>query len=298
MSVKYFEDINTFLETIGIPLMTHQDFYIVKFEDHNYNINSPKVAYKHDYFEISFTIGYNALVSIEDKTRNTLDYNLSFTSPGQTVRWEMNEDVPKDSLSFMILFKSEFLPFINHVFNLFETFPFFNNFTRSSYQLNQEQITMFTRCFYDLYQENVLDNQTSIPILQSYLTALLFKAKRELKFSEKISYLKSRREEITYNFEHLIKQTKKKHQPIKYFADLLHISPIYLSECIKKTTDKTAKQMIDEYIVLEAKSLLKQSTCSIYEVAYTLGFEDDSNFVKYFKKQTGLTPKQFKIYGG
>lgn len=297
MSVKYFEDINTFLETIGIPLMTHQDFYIVKFEDHNYNINSPKVAYKHDYFEISFTIGYNALVSIEDKTRNTLDYNLSFTSPGQTVRWEMNEDVPKDSLSFMILFKPEFLPFINHVFNLFETFPFFNNFTRSSYQLNQEQITMFTRCFYDLYQENALDNQTSIPILQSYLTALLFKAKRELKFSEKISYLKSRREEITYNFEHLIKQTKKKHQPIKYFADLLHISPIYLSECIKKTTDKTAKQMIDEYIVLEAKSLLKQSSSSIYEVAFTLGFEDDSNFVKYFKKQTGLTPKQFKIYG-
>lgn len=297
MSVKYFEDINTFLETIGIPLMTHQDFYIVKFEDHNYNVNSPKVAYKHDYFEISFTIGYNALVSIEDKTRNTLDYNLSFTSPGQTVRWEMKEDVPEDSLSFMILFKPEFLPFINHVFNLFETFPFFNNFTRSSYQLNQEQITMFTRCFYDLYQENALDNQVSIPILQSYLTALLFKAKRELKFSEKISYLKSRREEITYNFEHLIKQTKKKHQPIKYFADLLHISPIYLSECIKKTTDKTAKQMIDEYIVLEAKSLLKQSSSSIYEVAFTLGFEDDSNFVKYFKKQTGLTPKQFKIYG-
>ena len=62
----------------------------------------------------------------------------------------------------------------------------------------------------------------------------------------------------------------------------------------KKQQVKTAKQIIDEYLVLEAKSLLKQSTNSVAEIGYALGFEDNSNFVKYFKKQTNFTPKQYK----
>lgn len=296
MSIKYYEHINEFLDTIGIPQISHEHFYIVKFEDHNYNINSPKTAYKHNYFEVSFSIGYNALVSIDDKTDNALDYNLSFTSPGQTVKWQMDENSHTDSISYMVLFKPEFLPFLNDAFSLFETFPYFNNFTRSSYQLNKNQKTLFKKCFLDLYTENTLGELCSVNVLKAYLTALLFKAKRELQYSLGISYLKTRREEITYNFENLVKQTKQKHKPIRFFADLLHISPIYLSECVKKATNKTAKQIIDEYVILEAKSLLIQSTLSVFEVSHTLGFEDDSNFVKYFKKQTGLTPKQFKIY--
>lgn len=296
MSVIYYKHINDFLDTIGVPQLIHDDFYIVKFEDHEFNINQPRSAYKHDYFEISITIGYNALVSIEDQTRNTLDYNLSFASPGQIIKWEMNQVEFTDTVSYMILFKPRFLPFANGILSLFKTFPYFNNFVLSSFKLDHGQKELFKRCFYDLHKEHQLHKACNIDILKSYLTILLFKAKRELKFSSEVSYLKTRRQEITYNFENLIKATKQKHKPIRYYADQLNISPIYLSECVKKETTKTAKQIINEYIILEAKSLLKQSGDSISEVANQLGFEDDSNFVKYFKKQTGLTPKQFKIY--
>jgi len=296
MSVMVYENINDFLNTVGIPKMVCEGFYIVKFEDHNYNMNSPITAYKHNFFEISFTIGYNAIVSAEDKMSSTEDYNLSFTSPGQIVKWEIEDHTQSDSVRFMILFKPEFLPFVSDVFSMFETFPFFNNFTRSSYKLNMNQKQVFKQCFNDLYLENELGQLCSINIVKAYLTALLFKAKRELKFSLGISYLKSRREEITYNFEKLIKKTKQKHHPIHYYADLLNISPIYLSECIKAVTGRTAKYMINNYLILEAKSLLKQSQYPIYEIANRLGFDDDSNFVKYFKKLTGSTPKQYKIY--
>ena len=145
-----------------------------------------------------------------------------------------------------------------------------------------------------IYTEYKLNHEDSLEIIKSYLTLLLFKSKRELMFSNNISYLRSRAEEITYNFEKLIKTTKNKHQPIKFYADQLNISTIYLSECVKKVTGKTAKQVIDEYLILEAKSLLKQSTNTISEIAYSLGFEDASNFVKYFKKQTGITPRTYK----
>ena len=296
MSVKYYNHINDFLDTIGIPHIKHQNFYIVKFEDYDFKINSPRTAYKHDFFEISFTVGYDALLSIEDKTVNTLDYNLVFASPGQVIKWKMEGEQPKDSVSYMILFKPEFLPFAHSIFNLFETFPYFNSFTLSGYKLNLSQKQLFANCFKEMYAEYKIGSGTQLEILKSYLTILLFKAKRELEYSEEKSFLKTRRQEITYMFELLVKQSKVKHKPIKYYADQLNVSSIYLSECIKKVTNKTAKQVINEYLILEAKSLLKQSDYPVFEIGRQLGFVDDSNFVKYFKKQTGLTPKQYRIY--
>lgn len=296
MSVKYFKHINDFLDTLDVPQIIHDDFYIVKFENHNFHVNQPQAAYSHDYFEIFLSVGYNTMVSTEDKEANTLEYNISFVSPGQLVKWETNKIPMKDTISYMILFKPAFLPFVNGKFSLFETFPYFNNYTQPSYKLTQLQKLQFKRCFQDLHDEYKLGEMAARDILKSYLTVLLFKAKRELKCNTEVSYLKTRKEEITYDFENLVKRTNQKHHPIKYYADLLNISSIYLSECVKSVTDKTAKQIIDEYLILEAKSLLKLSNYTIYEIAHRLGFDDDSNFVKYFRKQTKLTPKQFKIY--
>lgn len=294
MSLKYYSNINDFLDALGAPQLILDGFYILKFEDHNFDINLARNEYKHDYFEILLTLRYNTYTPIEDQTKNVIDYNLSFTSPGQPVNIDTLK--MKGRINYMILFKPEFLPFATGLFSLFETFPYFNNFILPSYQLTAQQKMLFKRCFQDIYEEYQLGEMATVDILKSYLTALLFKAKRELQFSTAISYLKSRRQEITFNFENLIKQTRQKHQPIKYYAELLNISPIYLSECIKKVSDKTAKQIIDEYLVLEAKSLLKLTSKTICEIANQLGFDDGSNFVKYFKKQTGLTPKQYKIY--
>ena len=292
--VESYDDINDFLRKEKIPLIKWESFYIVKFEDEPLNMEEENhTAYKHNYFEISFTEGYNASVSIGDEQKNTLDYNLSFVSPGQVVTWELNEKF-EESESFLILFKPEFLPFARGIFNIYEGFPYFNSYTLSSYQLNSEQKTIFRDCFRKIYEEYKADGNDAKEMIRAYLSILLFTAKRELEYSSGKSYMRTRSQEITYHFENLIKKTQHKHQPLKYYAEQLSISAIYLAECVKKVTGKTAKQIIDEYLILEAKSHLKQSTESISEVAYAMGFEDSSNFVKYFKKQTGKTPKQYK----
>ena len=56
----------------------------------------------------------------------------------------------------------------------------------------------------------------------------------------------------------------------------------------------TAKQFIDAFVILEAKRLLINSEIKSTELAYSLGFEEPTNFVKYFKKHTGFTPNTFK----
>ena len=78
------------------------------------------------------------------------------------------------------------------------------------------------------------------------------------------------------------------------YAKQLHISYKHLNATCKELTNKTAKTIISEYIILQAKRLLINSEIKSAELAYKIGFEDPTNFTKFFKKYTGLTPKAFK----
>lgn len=77
-----------------------------------------------------------------------------------------------------------------------------------------------------------------------------------------------------------------------FYAHKLHVSTTYCSECVKETTNTTAKTILTEYILLEAKSLLKSTTQTIEVIALKLGFKESSNFINYYKKYRGITPNQ------
>lgn len=289
--IIYYSDIDGLLKSMNVPLMKWPDFYIVKFEDHDFTNFSH--SYHHDFYEISISIGYDAFVSIGHNRSNVIDFNLAFLSPGQISRWETNRKTT-DTLGLMILFKPEFLTTPEGVFSFFERFPFFNHHTMPCYRLTDEQKALFSNLLLEMNEEFKLTKKGSREIIQSYLNIFLHKAKRELDMAEAGKLLSTRADQITFNFENLLKRTSHKRQSLKYYADQLNISAVYLAECVKKVSGKTAKQVIDEYVILEAKSLLKHAEQSIAEIAYVLGFSDNSNFVKYFKKQTGQTPKVFK----
>ncbi|TJZ53337.1 helix-turn-helix domain-containing protein [Sphingobacterium olei] len=81
---------------------------------------------------------------------------------------------------------------------------------------------------------------------------------------------------------------------VAYYASKLNTSPQNLSAACKKHANLTASEVLAAYIVKEAKRLLFYTTNSISEVAFELGFTDKSNFSKYFKRYTGITPTEFK----
>ena len=78
------------------------------------------------------------------------------------------------------------------------------------------------------------------------------------------------------------------------YADMLYVTPGHLNDLIKSMTGKTAKQLIDEKRVMEAKRLLFWGEHSVKEIAHHLNFEDDGYFNRYFKKHTGQTPALFQ----
>lgn len=106
---------------------------------------------------------------------------------------------------------------------------------------------------------------------------------------------KSRRKMFFEQFMALLDQHHCSERALKFYADKLYITPKYLSAVIKEVSGRSAAEWVDDFVVLEAKTLLKFSDLSIQEIAYRLNFSTQSFFGKYFKHQTGMSPSEYKI---
>lgn len=81
---------------------------------------------------------------------------------------------------------------------------------------------------------------------------------------------------------------------VKLMADMLNTSPRYLSDLLKQETGKTAIELIHIFLVSEAKNMLLSSDKTVAETAYLLGFENPPYFSRLFKKETGISPNEYK----
>lgn len=104
----------------------------------------------------------------------------------------------------------------------------------------------------------------------------------------------SRRGTYLREFIILVQQNYKQERSVSFYAKKLFISPKYLSALIKETTGRSAAEWIDQYVILEAKNLLRFSGMSVQQVAYALNFNNQSSFGKYFKHLTGISPSNFQ----
>ncbi|WNW02394.1 AraC family transcriptional regulator [Tenacibaculum sp. HL-MS23] len=95
-------------------------------------------------------------------------------------------------------------------------------------------------------------------------------------------------------FLDLLNENFKSERSVQFYADVLCITSGYLSKVLKEVSGKTANQLIDEAVILEAKLLLNNPILSISEIAENLQFSDQSFFGKFFKKHTGLSPTAFR----
>lgn len=101
-------------------------------------------------------------------------------------------------------------------------------------------------------------------------------------------------EEYFKQFTHLLGEHFREERSVGFYARQLCITPKYLTTLIKRISGQSVSEWIDNYVILEAKTLLKYSTMSIQEIAYYLNFPNQSFFGSYFKRNTGMSPSQYK----
>ncbi|MEG2613050.1 MAG: AraC family transcriptional regulator [Alistipes sp.] len=109
------------------------------------------------------------------------------------------------------------------------------------------------------------------------------------------SLKRNRAEEYFKQFMLLLGDHYKEQRSVTFYAHQMCITPKYLTTLIKRLSGKSVSGWIDEYVMLEAKTLLKYSTMSIQEVAYYLNFPNQSFFGSYFKRNVGISPSQYKM---
>ena len=136
-------------------------------------------------------------------------------------------------------------------------------------------------------------NQLHFPALvRAYLLALLHELNRA--YAADAPGPATAAAALTNQFKQLVAASLATTHRVADYADRLCVSANHLSKCVRRVTGKSPAKWIEESVVLEAKVLLFQSTWSAGEIALAVGLADASYFSRLFKKNTGLTPLEFR----
>ena len=157
------------------------------------------------------------------------------------------------------------------------------------------------RSFISMVEQELKGSETdfSSEIIGGLIAATIYKVGDILthyltEHPEVDSPIHNRAEEYFRQFTELLGEHYKHERSVGFYARQLCITPKYLTTLIKRISGKSVSEWIDNYVILEAKTLLKYSNMSVREIAYYLNSPNQSFFGSYFKRHAGMSPSQYK----
>ncbi|MDE6507513.1 MAG: helix-turn-helix domain-containing protein [Alistipes sp.] len=170
-------------------------------------------------------------------------------------------------------------------------------------EISDEESRQIRRFIRLMDAENEAPGPFSDEVLGNLLLATLYKTGNTLQ-----NYLKahptaqersnSRADIYFRKFLQSLSEHYKEERSVGFYARELCVTPKYLTTLVKRISSKSVSEWIEIYVILEAKTLLKYSALSVQEIAYTLNFPNQSFFGSYFKRNTGMSPSQYKASDG
>ncbi len=157
-----------------------------------------------------------------------------------------------------------------------------------------QHISRMIECIAHVLLENRMEHSTLIArlLLQCYYLSQYDHCKQQI--TARSTQAISNQEQLFRRFISLIHEHAACERNLAFYADKLCISIRYLSSIVRNQTGKTAKEFIDNRCIQEIKIRLRTTTEPLQGIAYSMNFPDQSFFSRYFKKNTGMTPKEFR----
>ncbi len=115
------------------------------------------------------------------------------------------------------------------------------------------------------------------------------------KFLENKPKVLDRQNEIFMQFIHLVYEYGDKERDVAFYADKLCITTRYLASILRGIAHETPKAVIDRHCIQEIKTCLRTTNDSLQAISFRFNFTNQSFFTRYFKKYTGMTPKEFRL---
>lgn len=249
---------------------------------------------RRDYYKITLIIGNNQ-IRYADKIIDIKNHALLFTNP--MIPYQCAQQSKNGSGYFCIFDRSFFTGFGN-----ISQYEVFKPDGTPVIELSDEQVTYVTTLYQRMFSGIKSNYEHKYDLIRTIVFELIHYAMELKPTVNNISNNINANERIVVLFLELLERQfpiDEDHREISIrtaseFAQSLNIHVNHLNRAIKKITQKTTTQIIAERILLESKMLLKQSTLSVAEIAYALGFNEVTHFDNFFKKHTQISPKQFR----
>jgi len=287
--------INFGLPVDGIDEKT--EFTIHNLKDIHHQLPYVSQVFRPNFFSFVFVKDAFGRYTTDDLVFNSVPGTIYFTNPGhyKSYVWEKINSVCLITLSESYL-KENVHP------DIFEEFPFLLAETVQPRALEPEAFAEFEQLYTQILKEYLSNSPYRNRLIGNLFVVLLLKIKEYFWKDYNPIYEGNRSSQIVKDF----KRALEKHYRdlsngliehayrVQDYADAQSLHPNYLSNVIKIKTGKAIGTWISEKTIAEAKALLQNSSTSIKEIAYRLGFSEANHFSNYFKKHTETTPVLFR----
>ncbi|MDP4209675.1 MAG: helix-turn-helix transcriptional regulator [Bacteroidota bacterium] len=256
--------------------------------------NRPIPYSRKDYYKISLLKGRN-LIHYADRTVQSDKYALLFANPMIPYNWESLED---EQSGYFCIFTEDFF----NQFGSLKDYPMFKPGNSKVYILSDEQLTEFEAIYQKMFEEINSDFLYKYDVLRGLVFNLLHSALKMQSVEAAYYPVSNASTRIASLFAELLErqfpiesqvQRMKLRSPVD-FAGHLSVHVNHLNRSLKEVTGKTTSQLIAERVSQEARALLKHTNWNISEIAFSLGFEELSHFINFFKKNFKETPKTYR----
>ncbi len=239
--------------------------------------------HRHDFFFVLALEKGGGEHSIDFVPYKMSGNQVFFLRPGQVHQLTMK----KGSRGFLLQFTSDFYAATSKPMQLLQQVCF--KLSSSTYpKINTLLTALFTE-----YQRRPIHFED---VIKSYLAILFTELARSVKApSDSTPSTTSRTDPQRYHqLIELVESNYAMHKNAEFYADQLHFTVYQLNALTRQAVGKTCSTLLQERVLLEAKRLLLATSLQVNEIAYQLGFEDPSYFIRFFRKHTGSTPDAFR----
>lgn len=269
-------------QTIPFEFVSIQEVY-KRVSKSNYDLSKPH------------RIAFHALIIVlEGESNHTVDFKEEALSPGvilPLIKGQVHSFNKELAVSgYVILFEESFIIHNTSDKNLFHFLHIYNT---ANIQISKEKVGTLKPILQLI--ENLLedvDANLKSEVVHAAFMTLLFQIKRLA--CNQHTFFDSQRFKDFHLFKQLINKHYSETHNAKDYADKLNVSYNYLNEICKEIAHKTAKAFIDSWLLLEIKRNISEKKYTSQEIAFKMGFKEPSNFIRFFKKYTKITPLQFQ----
>ncbi|ACU57774.1 transcriptional regulator, AraC family [Chitinophaga pinensis DSM 2588] len=254
---------------------------------------------RREFYKIVFINAGTGIFTIGLNTYHINQPTILFLHPNDIISWQ-NLSPDSAATGHFCLFKKSFVekyPTLKTIMNTHELFTAHN---KSVITLAEKDVEAIDGLFIQMHQEESGKKQYIPDTLQAYLQLLIIKSSVIANYPQ--PSVVSPSYQLLYQFFDLLEEETKNinyAQPIKIktaaeFADHLGVHPNYLNALLKKHTGQNVSTHIRNRLLEESKVLLLQTDWTLQEIGFAVGFADQPNFSQFFRKNTGITPTEFR----